>query len=129
MRRFPVLLLVCSLAPIPAFAQDLDEDAVKKSGLPTDGPSLLEFLRQRSRETADKDELAPFIKDLASTDPKIADQAAGALVIRGPLAIPALRRAANDLGDKVLAERAKKALGQIEGKPGADLAAAVIHAG
>jgi HEAT repeat protein len=127
MRRFPVLLLVCSLATVPAFSQDLDEQTVKKAGLLTDGLALLDFLRQRSRETADKDELAPFLKELASPDPKVADKAAGALVVRGPLAIPALRRAANDLGDRVLAERAKKALGQIEGKAGADLAAAVAR--
>ena len=126
MRRFPVLL-VCLLAPVPAFAEDLEEETVKKSGLPTDGPALLDFVRQRSRETADKDELTPFLKDLASSDNRVADKAAGALVIRGPLAIPTLRRAANDLGDKVLAERAKKAVAQIEGKPGADLAAAVAR--
>ena len=110
-----------------AAGDEAAEAAVKAAGLPTDGPALLDFVKQRSRETAEKDELAPLLRDLGSPDPKAADQASIALVIRGPLAIPALRRAANDLADKVLAERARKTLGQIEGRAGADLAAAVAR--
>ena len=125
MRHFPILLSL--LLAAPTFADEADETAIKAAGLPTDGPVLLDFVKQRSRETAGKDELAPFIKDLASPDPKTAEKAATALVVRGPLAVPALRRAANDLADKTLAERARKALGHIEGRAGADLAAAVTR--
>jgi HEAT repeat protein len=126
MRRIPIFPLALLLAA-PAFADEVDETAVKAAGLPTDGPALLDFVKQRSRETADTEELTPFIKDLGSPDPKLAEKAATALIVRGPLAVPALRRAANDLADKALAERARKALGQIEGRTGADVAAAVAR--
>jgi HEAT repeat protein len=126
MRRIPIILLALLFAA-PAFADEVDETAIKAANLPTDGPALLDFVKQRSRETADKEELAPFVKDLGSPDPKLAEKAATALIVRGPLAVPALRRAANDLADKTLAERARKILGHIEGRAGADLAAAVAR--
>ena len=126
MRRLPVFFLSVALA-LPAAADEPDEALVKAAGLSADGPALLDFIRQRSRESADKDELAPLLKDLGSPDPKAADAAAVALVARGPLAIPALRRAANDLADKARADRARRALGQIDGRAGADLAAGVTR--
>lgn len=125
MRRLPLLLSV--VFALPAAADEADETLVKSAGLKADGPALLDFIHQRSRETADKNELAPFLKDLGSPDPKAAAAAAAALVARGPLAVPALRRAANDLGDKARAERARKAIGLVEGWAGADLAAAVAR--
>ena len=126
MRRLFVLLL-SAVVSVPAAADDADESVVKAAGLSTDGAALLDFVRQRSREAVDKDELAPFVKDLGSPDPKAADAASAALVARGPLAIPALRRAANDLADKTKAERARKALSLVEGRAGADLAGAVAR--
>ena len=126
MCRLPVLFLSLAFT-LPAAADDADEALLKGAGLPTDGPGLLDFVRQRSREAADTDELEPLLKDLGSPDPKAADAASAALVARGPLAVPALRRAANDLADKPKADRARKALGQIEGRAGADLAAAVAR--
>src|SRR5262245_54338505 len=126
MRCFAILLLSRFLA-LPAVADEADEAAMKAAGLPTDGAALVDFVKQRSRETADKEELAPLLKDLGSPDPKVADKAAAALIVRGPLAVPALRRAANDLAEKALAERARKALTHIEGRAGADIAAAVAR--
>jgi HEAT repeat protein len=126
MRRFAIFLISLFLA-VPARADDADEAAVKAAGLPTDPAALVEFVKQRSRETVEKDELAPLLRDLGSPDPKVAEKAAAALIVRGPLAVPALRRAANDLAEKALAERARKALSHIEGRPGADLAAAVTR--
>src|SRR5262245_30141035 len=126
MRRFAIFLTSLFLA-LPAMADEADEAAVKAAGLPIDGSALVDFVKQRSRETADKDELAPLLKDLGSPDPKVGEKAAAALIIRGPLAVPALRRAANDLAEKALAERARKALTHIEGRAGADLAAGVAR--
>lgn len=128
MRRSILLTLGLALTVSTArAADDPDEAAVKAAGLPTDAAALLDFVRQRSRESVSEGDLAVFVKDLGSPDPKAAEKAAAALVARGPLAVPALRRAANDLGDKALAERAKKALAHIEGRPGAELAAAVTR--
>src|SRR3954465_4643715 len=126
MRRLPVFFLSVAGA-LPAAADEPDEALVKAAGLSADGPALLDFIRQRSRESADKDELASMLEDLGSPDPKAADAAAAALVARGPRAVPALRRAANDLADKARADRARKALGQIDGRAGADLAAGVTR--
>src|SRR4029079_17161576 len=101
--------------------------ALKAAGLSTDVSSLLDFIRLRSRETITRDELTPLLKELASPDPKAADKAAAALVARGPLVVPSLRKAANDLADKPLADRARKCVGHIEGRAGADLAASVVR--
>ena len=68
MRRVAVLLLSLAFA-VPAAADEADEALLKSAGIPTDGPALLDFVRQRSRESADKDELAPLVKDLGSPDP------------------------------------------------------------
>ncbi len=128
MRRTVLALLILSLAPVAATAADeFDEAALKAAGLPTDGPALLDFIRLRSRETITPEELTPFLKDLASSDQKVADKAAAALVARGSLVVPALRKASNDLAGKALAERARKCIGNIEGRSGADLAAAVVR--
>ena len=76
MRRTFALFVAILLAN-PATADEADEAAVKAAGLPTDGPALLDFIQQRSRETADKDELAPLLKDLGSPDPKVAEPGGG----------------------------------------------------
>src|ERR671939_417409 len=120
MRRFPFLVLSLALCARPAgAADDPDEAAVKAAGLSAEPAALLDFVKQRARETAAAGELAPLVRDLGSADAKVADKAAAALVARGPLATPALRRAANDLANKPLAERARKALGYTEGRQGA----------
>ena len=127
MRRFLVPLLVLAFVPPVAPAEDADETALKAVGLPADGPGLLEFVKQRSRPTLAADELAPFVKDLGSADAAVAGRAGAALVLRGPLAVPTLRRAVNDLADKRAAERARKCLAAIEGRGGADVATAVVR--
>jgi HEAT repeat protein/outer membrane protein assembly factor BamB len=128
MRRFPLLILFLALCALPAGAADEpDEAAVKAAGLSADPAVLLDFVQQRARETAAAEDLAALVKELGSPDPKTADKAAAALIARGPVATPVLRRAANDLANKPLAERARKALGYVEGRQGADLAGAVVR--
>jgi HEAT repeat protein len=127
MRRI-LIASVLVLVPLPLLAADeADESALKAAGLPSDNIALLDFIRQRSRDSAPADELAPLIKELASPDPKAAERASAGLIARGPLAVPALRRAVNDLNDKTQADRARKCLGHIEGRSGADLVAAVTR--
>src|SRR5687768_1710926 len=127
MRRSLLLLLAAGLSALPAGADEPDEIMVKTAGLSADPAALLDFIKQRSRDTASTAELTLLVKDLGSSDSKAAEGAAAGLVARGPLAVPALRRAANDLGNAALAGRARKALGQIDGRQGADLAAAVAR--
>jgi HEAT repeat protein len=128
MRCILYAALALGLSPIPALAAgDPDEAALKAAGLSADGPALLDFIRLRSRDSVTADELTPLLKELASPDPKAAEKAAAALISRGPVAVPALRKAANDLADKALADRARKCIGHIEGRAGADLAASVVR--
>src|SRR4051794_23653692 len=66
MRAIAILLL--GLGTAPAFAADPDETLLKGAGLHSDGSALLDFVRLRSREAIPAEELAPLLKDLASTD-------------------------------------------------------------
>ncbi|HKB00850.1 MAG TPA: HEAT repeat domain-containing protein [Gemmataceae bacterium] len=128
MRRFPLLFLSLALCALPAGAADEpDEATVKAAGLSADPAVLLDFVHQRARETGAADDLVALVKELGSADPKAADKAAAALIARGPVAMPVLRRAANDLANRPLAERARKALGYVEGRMGADIAGAVVR--
>jgi HEAT repeat protein len=127
MRRFLLTFLALGLANSVLSANDADEAMLKSAGLGTDDAALLDFIRQRSRETANGDELAALLKELASPDAKIHNRASAALIARGALAVPGLRRATNDLADEALAVRARKCMDHIEGRAGADLAAAVAR--
>lgn len=127
MRRLLVVLTALAAAGPSAADDNADAALVKGAGLSADAPALIAFIEQRSRDTADPDELARLVKDLGTADAKTADAAAAALVARGPLAIPVLRRAANDLGDASRADRARKAIEHIEGRAGSDLVAAVAR--
>ncbi|MSR54549.1 MAG: hypothetical protein EXS09_14860 [Gemmataceae bacterium] len=127
MQRLLVFILAVVSASSAFAADEPEETLLKTAGLPIDPPALLDFLKQRSRESIAEGELDPFLKKLGSTEAKEASLASTALIIRGPLAIPALRRAINDLSAKAAAERAKKCLSQIEGRAGADLVAATTR--
>ena len=128
MQRLLVSILTIATLAMPAFAADEPEETLlKAAGLPTEPTALLDFLNQRSRKSIPDDELALFLKKLGSTDAKEASWASTGLVIRGPLALPALRRAMKDPSDKAAAERAKNCLAQIEGRAGAELVAATAR--
>ena len=62
MRQLIILALISIAFPAIA-ADDADEALVKTAGLSTDGAALLNFVKQRSRATADTEELTAFIKD------------------------------------------------------------------
>lgn len=128
MRGVLVATSLLALLPLPILAaDDPDEVVLKANGLQSDGASLLEFVRLRSRDAVPAEELTPLLRDLAAKDSKVVEKAASALVARGPLAVPALRRTSNDLSDKSVAERARKCIASIEGRSGADLAASVVR--
>jgi HEAT repeat protein len=127
MRRLFLSLLALGFVSSPVHADAADETALKGVGLPVDGSGLLEFVKQRARPAIPADELTPFAKDLGSADPTVATKAAAGFVMRGPLAVPTLRRVVNDLADKGAAERARKCLAAIEGRGGIDIATAVVR--
>jgi len=128
MQRLLATILALATLAMPALAADEPEEILlKAAGLPTEPASLLDFLKQRSRKSIPADELSLFLKKLGSTDAKEASWASTGLVVRGPLAVPALRHMLADPSDKVAAERAKKCLTQIEGRLGADIVAATAR--
>jgi HEAT repeat protein len=101
-----------------------DEQLVRSAGLTADGPALLEFFRGRCRREADRTELEALLRQLGDAAAPVRARAAAALVGRGPVAVPALRQAANDLSDPAAAERARQCLKWIEGPEAAELVVA-----
>jgi HEAT repeat protein len=112
------------LAPPPSEAElqaSADEQTFRAAGLGTDTEDLLGFFRARSRMEADPGELKALAGQLSDPAAGARARAAGALVGRGPLAVPALRYVANNLADPTAAELARKCLRQIEGNEGGAL--------
>ncbi len=91
-----------------------DEEELRLVGLQVDGPSLVEFFRQRAAVPADPKGLQPWIRRLNDVDPEVRTRAAHRLLGRGTVALPLLRRVANDLGDPELADRAQHCIDLIE---------------
>src|SRR5579884_1547363 len=104
-----------------------DEQQLLTAGLPTDGTALVEFLRDRSRPDADPQALAALTRRLGDHDPKARGQASAALVRRGVVALPVLRRAANDLADPQRAARARSCIATLEGAASVGLPHAVVR--
>jgi HEAT repeat protein/outer membrane protein assembly factor BamB len=95
-----------------------DDQLLIDAGLGSDGPALLQFFRTRAKPTATREELQALIDHLSDNSAEARSKAAADLIAHGPLAIPVLRRCANDLGDRTLAERARRCLHAIEGPGG-----------
>ncbi len=133
-KRFPVLALILALglpaasrlAPAAEVPHDQDEEVLKRAAVPTDGTSLLAFLRRRTLTDADRRRLEDLIHDLASGSFRARERASRALVAAGPPALPFLRRA---LGhpDLEVARRAGDCIAEIERGPGSTLPVAVLH--
>src|SRR5262245_51680922 len=77
-------------------AEGDDEQTLLTAGLATDGPALLAFFHARSRIDIDRERLGVLIQQLASSN-RERSLATAELLGMGPLAVPILRRAANDL--------------------------------
>jgi HEAT repeat protein len=114
-------------AEASAGSELVDEQNLLAVGLSTDGAALVEFLRDRGRTDADPQALAALAKRLGDPDPKAHGPAASALVRRGAVALPALRRAANDLANPQRAARARSCIAALEGGNAAALPHAVVR--
>ncbi len=122
-----LLTAFCLFAVPPTPETTQDEQELVAAGLSAEGPALLEFFRGRARLETDRDKLLALAGQLGDPDAKVRDQAARALISRGPLAVPALRQAVNDLNHPTAADRARKCLEAIEGKNAAALMAAAAR--
>jgi HEAT repeat protein len=104
-----------------------DEQKLLAAGLSADGPALVEFFRQRARLDADSEALTAASRRLGDADPAVRARAWRVLVGHGSAALPALRRAVNDLGDPEITARATHCIQIIEGEGTAVLPAAAAR--
>src|SRR5262245_50705252 len=122
-----LLFLSSSLAWAQPEDHSADEQTLASFGLATDGQSLLDFFRGRSRLESDRERLLELTRQLGEAAADVRARAAAELIARGPVAIPALRHAINDLSDPVIAQRARECLRAIEGSIGAAVSAAAVR--
>src|SRR5712692_6416653 len=104
-----------------------DEQTLAAAGLATDGQALLEFCRGRTRLESDRERLMALTQQLGDPAAEARTRAASELIARGPVAVPALRHAVNDLTDPAVADRARQCLKAIEGNTGAAVSAAAVR--
>jgi HEAT repeat protein len=129
---FFVVASLCLVSGVQAPASppedaSADEQTLTAAGLSTDGQALLEFFRSRTRLEPDREHLLALTQQLGDKAAEARARAAAELVARGPVAIPALRHAINDLSDPQIAARARQCLQMIEGASGAAIPAAAAR--
>jgi HEAT repeat protein len=100
-----------------SFAEDGpdDDETLHTAGLETDSPSLLAFFHARSRADVDPNRLRVLLGQLTSSSNQERSLATAEFLGLGPLAVPTLRRAANDLSEPEIALRAAHCLHWLEG--------------
>src|SRR5579883_386261 len=115
---FLVTLLPCQLATLSSSAAEEgpdDDETLHTAGLETDGPSLLAFFHARSRADIDPNRLRVLLGQLTSSSHQERSLATAEFLGLGPLAVPTLRRAANELSEPEIARRAAHCLQWLEG--------------
>jgi hypothetical protein len=121
---FGLLLLVAH--PVPgADPAAADEQLLGQAKLPTDGPGLVEYFKQRAASAADEGHIQALVKQLGDDLFEVREAASRQLVAIGARAIPALRKAVSDTDVEVV-RRAEECLKHIdEGSSAVTVAAAV----
>src|SRR5579884_3187205 len=129
-RWLVIASLVCGLTTAAAPGDPpaaADEKTVQAAGLSADGPTLVHFFATRGKADADGEHLRTLVRQLGDESAEVRDRAAAELVAYGPLALPVLRQAANDLDGEEAVTRARRCLLAIEGPDGAALPAAAAR--
>jgi HEAT repeat protein len=127
LRWTPWLLALILLNVDPPVRGAEDEETLHTAGLDTDGPSLLAFFNARARADIDPDRLRVLLRQLTAASPRDRSLATAEFLGLGPLAVPTLRRAANDLSAPDLARRAAHCLKWLEGSASTSLPAAAAR--
>ena len=88
-----LLLFVCCLPVSPSVraADPTDEQLFAQVNLPTDGPSLLDFFRDRTPNDASRKKIDSLIRQLGDDSFQVREKASGDLVNVGQMAVPLLR--------------------------------------
>jgi HEAT repeat protein len=122
-----VLLVFVSRGEGAAPAADPgDEKLLREAGAATDGPGLLAFLRRRTFTPDDEKRAAALVRQLGDDSYERRQQASDALAALGPVAVPHLRRAAND-ADPEVRRRARACLEAADSGRDAHLAGAAVR--
>jgi hypothetical protein len=129
---YALTVLFCCL-PLPLIGAGSEPDPVaqdeaelRSARVGTDGPALLEFLRQRAGTDAGRARARELVKQLADDSFERREKASEELVKLGRVALPALREAAKDR-DPEVSRRAAECLRGIESDAGRLLASAALR--
>ncbi|HEY7311182.1 MAG TPA: HEAT repeat domain-containing protein [Gemmataceae bacterium] len=134
--RFALWLLALALLSVirPLMAAEVedanerdDEETLHLAGLDTDGPALLAFFHARARADVDRDRLRVLLRQFAASTNQERSLATAEFLGLGPLAVPTLRSAANDLSEPEITRRASRCLKWMEGSKAATLPAAAAR--
>jgi HEAT repeat protein len=103
-----------------------DEQTLREAKVGGDGPALLEFLRQRTLASAQRENILALIRRLGDEDWAEREKATAALKRLGAAAVPLLRQAMDD-PDAEVSRRAELCLQRIESVAGPAVSAAVVR--
>ncbi len=92
-----------------------DEQLLKNAGIKSDGPDLIEFLRQRTLTDDARPNVQKLIRQLGSVSYHEREKAMHDLIVRGPAIAQMLRQAAQD-SDSEISRRSEKCLARITEK-------------
>ena len=115
---------------LPASGQtssDEDEQTLHSAGLSADGPALLAFFHARARTDIDHEHLVVLMRQFAAGSREERGSATVELLGLGPLALPAMRQAVNDLDHSAAGKRAADCLPWLEGASSHKLLAAAAR--
>jgi hypothetical protein len=119
------LALLAFAAPAGAAETHHDEQVLRDGKLPTDGPGLLEFFKQRTIDGSLDERIGKLIAQLGDEDFEKREAATQALIAIGARARPALEKAQKSGTDIEVVRRAEDCLKRItEGATGMAVAAA-----
>jgi hypothetical protein len=123
-----VLLLAVGPGTLPGDDQmtAADEAALKKAGLKTDGPDLLEFFRKLTPTPAEQERLAQTVRRLGDPDFVVREKASADLLAAGRSALSFLRPAVHDT-DLEIVRRAEQCIRQIEDTATTSLTQAAVR--
>jgi hypothetical protein len=124
----PVFLCVylCSSVVNSFGAEDADTSALKAAGIPTDGPGLTAYFKQRTVSVSHEAHIKELVRQLGDEEFKRREEASRQLVMIGPRARPFLQAALKD-ADPEIVRRAQDCLERIARETSATALAAAVR--